>query len=317
MSINSSLQSGSFPTCEKQAKVFPVYKSNQKSKLDNYRPMSVTTVFSKIIEKVAYNQLSDYLESNNLICSNQFAFRPNRSTNHAVTRLVDDIRINMDNGLLTGVVFMDFRKAFDTIQHACLIKKLPCYGIESIELEWLKDYLFNRSQTVIFDNVKSSPLHITHGVPQGSIMSPLLFNILINDISQVVDKAQIILYADDTAIYYAHKDPKVIQEILGNQCNNINNWLGDNNLYLNLNKGKTEFVLFGASQRLSKAEKIEISINKSAVHEPSQYTYLGVILDHHLNLHEHLTKVFKKATSRLKLMQRVRVNLTPYVAFCI
>ena len=88
-----------------------------------------------------YNQLNDYLESNNLICPNQFGFRPNRSTNHAVTRLVDDIRINMDNGLLTGVIY------------ACLIKKLPCYGIESIELEWLKDYLFNRSQTVIFDNI--------------------------------------------------------------------------------------------------------------------------------------------------------------------
>ena len=252
-----------------------------------------------------------------LTCPNQFGFRPNRSTNPAVTRLVDDIRTNMDNGLFTRAVFMDFRKAFDTIQHACLIKKLPCYGIESFELEWLKDYLFNRSQTVKFNNVKSSPLHITHGVPQGSILGPLLFNILINDISQVVDKAQIILYADDTAMYYAHKDPKTIQEILGNQCNNINNWLGDNNLYLNLNKGKTEFVLFGTPQRLSKAEKIEIPINKSAVHESSQYTYLGVILDHHLNLHEHLTKVFKKATSRLKLMQRVRVNLTPYVAFCI
>ena len=196
-----------------------------------------------------------------LTCPNQFGFRPNRSTNHAVTRLVDDIRINMDNGLFTGAVFMDFRKAFDTIQHACLIKKLPCYGIESIEIEWLKHYLFNRSQTVIFDNVKSSPLHITHGVKQVSILGSLLFNILINDISQIVDEAQIILYADDTAMYYAHKDPKTIQEILGNQCNNINNWLGDNNLYLNLNKGKTEFVLFGTFERLSKAEKIEIPIN--------------------------------------------------------
>ncbi len=103
MLINSSLQSGTFPTCEKQAKVLPVYKSNEKSKLDNYHPISVTTVFSKIIEKVVYNQLSDYLESNNLICPNQFGFRPNRSTNHAVTYLVDDIRTNMDKGLLTGV----------------------------------------------------------------------------------------------------------------------------------------------------------------------------------------------------------------------
>ena len=120
--INSSLQFGLFPTCEKQAKVLPAYKSNQKSKPNNYRLISVTTVFSKIIEKVVYNQLSDYLESNNPICPNQFGFRPNRCTNHAVTHLVDDIRINMDNGLLTGVVFMDFRKAFDTIQHACLMK---------------------------------------------------------------------------------------------------------------------------------------------------------------------------------------------------
>ncbi len=180
---------------------------------------------------------------------------------------------------------MDLRKAFDAIQHACLLEKLTCYGIEAVELEWLKDYLFNRSQTVIFDNVKSSPLPITHGVPRGSVLGPLLFNILINDIARVVDKAEIILY-------YAHKDPKMIQETLENQCNSVYEWLGNNNLYLNLNKGKTEFVLFGTPQRLSKAEKIEISINESVVHESFQYTYLGVTLDHHLNLHEHLGTIF-------------------------
>ena len=132
-----------------------------------------------------------------------------------------------------------------------------------------------------------------------------------------MDKAEIILYADVTAIYYAHKDPKMIQETLENQCNSVYEWLRNNNLYLNLNKGKTELVLFGTPQRLSKAEKIEISINESVVHESFQYTYLGVTLNHHLNLHEHLSTIFKKATSHLKLLQRVRVNLTPHVAFCI
>jgi hypothetical protein len=127
----------------------------------------------------------------------------------------------------------------------------------------------NRSQTVIFDNVESSTLSITHGVPHGSILGPVLFNNLINDISRVAGMAEIILYSADTAINYAHKDPKVIQETLENQCNTIHKWLVDNYLYLNLNKGKTEFELFGTPQRLSKVEKIETSINQSVVHQLS------------------------------------------------
>ena len=249
MLLNRSLCCGVFPTSEKQAKISPIYKADSRSSLDNYRPISVLNVFSKIAERVVYTQLLKYLEENNMLSKHQYGFRAKRSTNHAVTRLVDDLRINMDKGLATGAIFMDLRKAFDTVHHSCLLTKLPCYGINGNQLNWFQDYLFNRSQVVNFDGVLSQPQHITYGVPQGSILGPLLFSILINDIDSVLKKSKIILYADDPVIYYGNKYSNHIQEALIIDADNITQWLFKNNLTLNLKKSKTELFLFGTPSK--------------------------------------------------------------------
>ena len=150
--INSCLEESVFPRAEKCAKITPVFKSGNRSSMDNYRPISVLPVLSKVFERVVYNQLYKYLEKNSLLSENQFAFRRNRSTQHPVTYLSDYIRKHMDQGELTGAVFIDLRKAFDIIDHGRLLSKLPCYGINGRELTWFENYLFKREQFVSYNS---------------------------------------------------------------------------------------------------------------------------------------------------------------------
>ena len=163
--INLSLRSSLFPTSEKLAKISPVAKSNDRTLLDNFRPISILPVFSKVLETIVYHQISNYLEKNNLLSPYQFGFRRGRSTIHAVTYLTDNIRENIDKGLCTGAIYMDLRKAFDVVHHANLVGKLPSYGIQNKELLWFQDYLFNRLQFVSYDGCNSNTEKVINGVP--------------------------------------------------------------------------------------------------------------------------------------------------------
>ena len=282
--------------------------------MDNYRPISVLPVFSKVLERVVYKQLYSYLEANKLLSERQFGFRQRSSTQHAVTILVDSIRQNMDRGLMTGAVFLDLRKAFDTVDHSRIISKLPLYGIRDKELAWLESYLFDRKQFVQYDGHRSETQHIPCGVPQGSILGPLLFIILINDMGTVLKQCEHILYADDTVLYTSGKLCEQIERKLNDDLALIANWLGENNLIVNLKKTKTECVLFGTRQKTSKAKSLEIKMNGVNVTETTFYEYLGVTMDKSLTLAGHLNKVIKKASSRTNLLNRIRHNVNPYTA---
>ena len=311
--INLSFRTGIFPMLEKEAKITPLYKSGNHMLVDNYRPISVLNILSKVIERLTYQQLSHYLEENNLLCPFQYGFRKGRSTEQSITTLVDFIRSNMDESKITGAVYIDLRKAFDTVDHACLLAKLPLYGIQGIELSWLSDYLFNRTQYVVINNVCSNTQHITHGVPQGSILGPLLFCLLINDLYLNLKSSRILLYADDAVVYFADKDVSIIQNTLNLEIDNIAKWFSDNCLVINLKSGKTEFVLYGTPQKIRNSS-CEIKINGVKVNRVKLYEYLGVVLDSNLNLNVQINKIYKKASNRLALLSRIRHNISPFVA---
>ena len=234
-------------------------------------------VFSKILERV-HLQLYEYLENNKLLSTYQFGFRKNRSTVSAVVHLTDTIRKNMDMGQLTGALFIDLRKAFDTADHQSLTSKLLCYGVENTELKWIEDYFSNRSQIVSFEGEKSREEKILFGVPQGSILGPLLFLIHVNDLQQQRQKANHIMYADDTVLLFSDKNEVEIEKAINDDANMLHIWLCSNGLILNSKQGKTEFMMFGtATKRSNITHQTKITIDSKDISIPTAIIILEYI----------------------------------------
>ena len=297
--INLSLETAIFPHCQKIAKVVPLHTSGNKANFDNYRHILVLYVLSKVIERVAHNQLYDYLENHNLSSQYGFGFRKNHSTAQAVAYYTDYIRKHKDKDQLTGSLYLDLRKAFDTVNHGKLLSKLELYGIENKELLRFPNYLFGRQQSVCFEHTYSSKQYISCGVPQGSILGPLLFVIYVNDLHLALESCNSMMYADDTVIYYASSDSKIIENTMNKEISKIAGWFQESFLVLNLNKGKAEFVLYGTTQRLKGAPGVKILINGTEVSSSEVYEYLGVSVERSLSFSEHFIKVYRKAVNRV------------------
>ena len=199
--IKQVFNTGIFPDKLKLARVIPLYKKGNPSLLNNYRPISLLPVISKVIEKILSNQLRSYFESNKLFYENQYGFRSDHSTEYATLELIDRIISKMDNDEIPFSIFLDLSKAFDTIDHKILLEKLKHYGIDGIPFQLFKSYLSDRKQYVEINDAKSDVLQITTGVPQGSILEPVLLIIYINDFSQASQVFNFISYADDTVLF--------------------------------------------------------------------------------------------------------------------
>ena len=231
---------GIFPSEWKIARVVPLHKKGSRSFLDNYRPISILPVISKIFEKILYEQLYEYFTTNNLLSEQQFGFRRFHSTSTALLDCTDEWYVNMDRGLYNLAVFLDLKKAFDTVNHDILLAKLELYVIKNTPLMLFKSYLSDRSQQCQVNGQLSTLKYLKYGVPQSLILGPLLFLIYINDLPNCLQHSTARMFADDTNITVSGKSIKEAEVAVNADLNNIREWLLSNRLSLNL--VKTEYL---------------------------------------------------------------------------
>ena len=248
----------------------PIFKAGDEQLITNCRPtcISVLNFFSKIFEKVVANYIVDFLE-------HQYGFRKGHSTNHAVVTLVERVAKALDTGKIVVGVYLDIRKAFDAIYHPILLRKLHSLGIRGNLYTWIKSYLTNRSQFVMYNNSKSETKFITHGVPQGSILGPLFFIVFMNDFSRASNISFSILFADDTTVIIEGQNYNNLILTLNTELNKLDVWLQANKLTLNTDK--THYMVFHRARIKSKTGKI--SIRNNAIDEVKSTKFLCVIID--------------------------------------
>ena len=230
--INQTLTTGEFPNELKISKVKPLFKTGDTLQINNYRPISLLPSVSKINEYIIFDQLLDYMETNQLLSLQQFGFRRGYSTELAALRLTDHLTKEMDNFRMPVNVFLDLSKAFDTLDHEILLSKLKFYGVCDSWNNLFRSYLSNRFQFVDLNGSKSSLKKIYTGVPQGSILGPLLFLIYINDLPSVSDLLNMLMYADDTTLYC--NITEVDELTINNELQKNTDWLSSNKLSLNI-----------------------------------------------------------------------------------
>ena len=307
--FNLSITTGIVPDKLKIAKIVPIYKKNDSHLCKNYRPISILPCFSKILEKCIYKRLYSFLLSNDILTNSQYGFRSNHSTCHALIDLQDKIVSAINNNKFGIGTFIDLSKAFDIVNHDILLYKLQHYGVHGLPLAWFKNYLGNRYQFTVFNNVSSSHSLIKHGVPQGSILGPLLFLIYVNDIEKSSSKFDFIMYADDTTLFYTQPDLKNLQENVNSELQNVSKWFNANKLVLNLTK--TSFIYFHNRQSNSASirDDLTLSIDDKPLIKSKSVSFLGVNIDENLNWDSHINYIGTKISKCIGIMYKLRYCL--------
>ena len=301
--FNCSFSLGVVPDSFKTARVLPVFKKGSETSPNNYRPISLLSIFNRILERLMYKRLINFIDKYNILFNKQFGFRSGHSTDHAILCILDKIQSAVESGLFSCGVFLDLSKAFDTVNHSILLDKLEHYGIRGIAKEWFSSYLRNRKQFVSINNTCSDYLDITCGVPQGSVLGPLLFLIYINDFQRCSSKLDFHLFADDSNLFYASKSLSGIESIINAELVHVKTWLTANKLSLNI--AKSNFVIFHPPQK-KKTFNIRLSVNDKPLKEEPYIQYLGVMLDSHLNWKAHVSHVMKKTKRNIGLISKLR-----------
>ena len=309
---NLSIALSSFPKDCKSAKLKPLYKKGCKTDPKNYRPISLLPLVSKIIERIIFEQTQIFLDDNKILYNFQSGFRRNHSTDFCLSYLTDKVLKGFDSGLLTGMILIDLQKAFDTIDHKILLNKMTFLGFSPDTIKWFESYLSDRSFQVSLENSFSNPAKITCGVPQGSILGPLLFLLYVNDMPQAVH-CSLFLYADDSCLVFQHKEIKEIEKQLTTDFSNICDWFVDNKLSIHFGEDKTKSILFASKSKVKKLGKLNISYKDINIKQHAKVDYLGCTLDESLTGEPMAVKVINKVNSRLKFLHRQSRFLTPYL----
>ena len=308
--VNESLSTGVFPTCLKRSLIRPLLKKQDldRENLKNYRPIANIPFLSKVIEKAVVSQINLYLETNKLNPPLQSAYRKHHSTETALLRVLDGILTSLDHRQDVVLVMLDLSAAFDTLDHEILISRLGSYfGLSDTVLHWFSSYLSGRTQSVIIGKTTSDPRPVDFGVPQGSILGPLLFNLYVAPLQDIVaaNNVDSMFYADDSQIYIAIKpnDQSLALATLRNCVNAIINWNTQNMLLCN--PGKTEVIQF-TSRFVRNPVLSQFSFGNTIIELSDKVRDLGVILDKELNLRQHVNDTCKKAISAIRSISRIR-----------
>lgn len=326
---NQSIQTSTFPEKWKEAKVTPLFKKGSCEDVNNFRPISILPTMSKLLEKHVHDSLMHHINLYELLHKTQSGFRPNHSCESALLSMVDSWLSALDNDKLVGVLFIDFQKAFDLVDHEILLSKLKLYGLSEETYAWFKTYLTQRRQFVSISDIKSNLKPITCGVPQGSILGPLLFLLFINDLPLYTEGVNAELYADDTTLFDVQNSLTDVEQNLQEALRKLSIWCKRNGMVINTDK--TKLMLITTSQKRQRMENVDLNLKfgNQSLGTVRYEKVLGVSVDQNLSWTEHVKYLSKKINSSIWLLSKIkhflslshrvqfyRSYIQPHIDFC-
>lgn len=303
---NLCIEKSVYPKAFKEAKVIPLFKAGDKTDPSNFRPISVLPVLSKLLEKHVNDHIMIYFTSNNLFHETQSGFRPKHSCHTALTELVDSWLSKINSNKLCGALFMDFAKAFDVIDHALLLRKLSIYRLPQPTQTFIASFLSGRTQKVTFNSSSSEAMPILYGVPQGSVLGPLLFSVYINDLPLHISSGQCDMLADDTTIHTSGDDITSVVDTLQKCVDDAVEWTHLN--HMSLNPEKTKYMLITTRQKrqvMSEPKKC-ISVDSQLINEVSEHKILGVTIDNNLTWGPHVSNLCKSTAKKVHQSAKIK-----------
>ena len=312
--INTSIVTGKFPTPWKSAHVVPIHKKGDKMSTTNYRPVSLLAVSSKVLESVAQGQISTFCESNGLLPTGQHGFRKGRSTTTALVDLHDHIQLCLAEGLYVAVLIFDLSAAFDTLSSDTLNKKLRSMGFEEKTLGWIESFMCNRKQSVKVGQTLSQPVTVNTGVPQGSILSPLLYLLYVSDMPEQIDNSKVISFADDTTLIITARSVSELKKKAEKEAAKTLQYMGNNGLVANADKTG---LLVIRPKAVKEEEPLSIKVGDSIVVESSSERVLGLQITSSLNWTDHIIKVQNNIRMKTCMMRQIATKLPGVDLSCV
>lgn len=305
--FNSAILAGKFPTQWKHALITPVAKVDSPTNYNDLRPISILPVLSKIFENILHTRVKNYVNKIGILPIVQSGFRPGHSTSTALSHIVDDILSATDNGKVTVLILLDYSKAFDTINHSLLCTKLKFFNFNDSSIMLLSSYLHGREQCVRLNNKVSSSCPIPSGVPQGSILGPMLFSLYTSDMCRVITTCAYHFYADDTQLYYSFNPEDVLLSniLINRDLEQLVSISSEHSL--SINSRKSAFMVFGSKRNRNQVENsINITVNGSTINRSDVAKNLGIFIDNDLRFNEHISSLVKKSFCTLKMLWKER-----------